>query len=166
MELTVAFLNGLDPASHGCYLPRMTTRGKVAVAVAALLGAIVAGAIIRPGGASAGSSWACASDHIANDVSTLAVGGGYKTTDEALLAEARSLAADKVADGQALTDAAVTDVGRSSGRLIIGGQIFAEVAFAKLQDGTWTVGSTRYCSPPPVDGGSPGPTPVGTKASA
>lgn len=136
---------------------------KVAVAVAVLLGLAAAACAERPeqavsGAAADDEKWACAPDRIATSEFELAAEGGYETTDAALMATAKLLAGDGVADKEALTDAA--SAAGDSGRLVIEGEVVADASFAKLDDGTWTVSSVRYCSPPPGDAGSPAPTPT------
>jgi hypothetical protein len=108
-------------------------------------------------GAAADEKWACAPEQIATSEYELDTGGGYETTDAALKAVTRVLASDDVADQAALTDAAAA--ADDSGRLVIDGEIVADVEFSKLEDGTWTVSSVKYCSPPPGEAGSPAPTP-------
>ncbi|MEX1264092.1 MAG: hypothetical protein WEE66_09185 [Actinomycetota bacterium] len=107
----------------------------------------------------AGDVWACDSNRIATSVFEVAEEGGYPTTDAALLAAARLLANDGVADKRELEQAAADSLD-GSGRLLLKGEIVAEVSRVKLGDGTWTAGSIQFCSPPPVGGGDPVPTPT------
>jgi len=129
--------------------PSKATLAVVVLSVAA------AGCADGSGAARSGTAnekWACAPDHIATSVYELAADGGYETTDAALQDTAKVLASDGVADQEALADAA--EASGESGRLVIEGEIVADVAFAQLDDGTWTVASVQYCSPPPGDGGT------------
>lgn len=148
---------------------------KAVVAVVAFVGVAAAACAESPEqarpGAAADAKWACAPDQIATTISQLAAGGGYETTDAALVATAKLLASDGVADREALMDAASAagDSERLAGdseRLVIEGEVVADVAFAKLDDGTWTVSTVQYCSPPPGEAGSPAPTPTNDAGEA
>lgn len=121
--------------------------------------ALAAGALALGSSASADEDWACADDQIATEAFDLASGGGYKTTDDALADQATVLAKDGVADAEEVADAAAVAAENDSGRIEIDGRVVADVSFAELSDGTWTIGSVTYCSPQPGDGGSSGPTP-------
>ena len=87
--------------------------------------------------------WACAEADRAVEIAELEAGGGLRTTDEVLHAEAVTLAGEGVGDEKSLLEAASAADG--SGRLAVGGKVVAEVGFAQLPDKTWTVGSVTYC---------------------
>jgi hypothetical protein len=132
--------------------------GRSLMALAGVL-ALAGGALALGSSASADKDWACSDDQLATEEFELASGGGYKTTDDALVDQATILAKDGVADAADLADAAAVAAENDSSRLVIDGRVVADVSFAELSDGTWTIGSVTYCSPPPGDGGSSGPTP-------
>ncbi len=141
---------------------------KAVLAVAAVLAIAAAGCADSSGAARpravVDENWACSPDQIATSQYELATEGGYKTTDAALLATTKVLASDGVADQKTLVDAAAS--AGDSGRLVVEGEIVADVAFAKIDDGTWTVSTVRYCSPPPGEAGSPAPTPADDAGAA
>jgi hypothetical protein len=100
--------------------------------------------------ASAGPEWACTPDQIAVDLYDVGDGGGYRSKTETLEDTARVLAEDRVAAESAL----VLPTDPDDGHLYVQGDVVAEVTFAELPDGSWTVSTVRYCPPAPVTGAS------------
>ena len=134
--------------------------GRSLMALAGILALAAGGTILLGSNASADKDWACPEDRLAMEVFDLAPGGGYETRKGALTAEAKVLARDGVANSEELAGAAdAASVEGDSARLVIDGSVVADVSFAELSDGTWTIGTAQYCSPPPDDGGNPGATP-------
>lgn len=148
----------LDSLGKGSKISNMKRTKRTVIAGALVVGVAAAG-VILVSVAAAGPDWACPKERIAVETFELASGGGYKTTEEAIKDQARVLAADGVASEEALLAAAAAS--GDSGRLVVEGELVAEIGFARLSDGTWTIASATFCSPPPESGGSPFPTPAG-----
>lgn len=140
-----------------------------AMAVAAACAAAFLGLSMGSMAAGGGTRWACDPSSIALALSTPAAGGGSRTPDEAVLAEARFLSADGVADAAQISAAMASREGSDrfdpdTGSIIIEGELVAQVGVTQLQDGTWVVVSTRYCSPPPAVEHPSGATPTTSEA--
>jgi hypothetical protein len=136
--------------------------------------ALLGGAVLGTAVGSAGSpydAWACERDRIGTETYSPGDGGGYESTEAALLAGAEFLAADGIKDRSAYEAALASREGPSrydpeTGDLYIDDQVVARLSVTELPDRTWTLAEVSLCMRP-VDPeiASPYPTPVAETGS-
>ncbi len=124
---------------------------------------LVVGGIFVGSNVGADPDWGCESERIASTVASLDSGGGSHSASEAYLALVSYLIQDGVGDDSylaALESRSGPDrFDEATGQLWINDKVQVEMGLTPLDDGTWAVGSFRYCSPRLPDLESPGETP-------
>jgi hypothetical protein len=128
---------------------------------AALVLAVVLGTAIG----SAGDEWGCTRDRIGHSLYTNDRGGGDASPDDAAVRIASELAREGPLE-QAAYEAAMTSregptrYEPDTGKVFVDGNVYADVAFTQLADGTWAIDNMTSCMRPPSrQAASPFPTP-------